>query len=119
MATNHDDVSSTQVQPDGTVHASVVSSERAVQNRVISNENVGYYNSHNHDTTMVTVAVGSGVCLSPGFLMGNDPGYRWIPFECPEYFDCAVAYREKENIPSVRRFVEVLKGVYEDYSGPL
>ena len=92
---------------------------QAVQNRVISNENVGYYNSHDHDTTMVNVAVGSGVCLSPGFLMGNDPGYRWIPFECPEYFDCAVAYREKENIPSVRRFVEVLKGVYEDYSGPL
>ena len=91
----------------------------AVQNRVISNENLNFYNSHNHDTTMVNVAVGSGVCLSPGFLMGNDPGYAWVPFDCPEYFDCSVALREKEERPSVIRFVEILKELYSSYTGPL
>ncbi len=91
----------------------------AVQNRVIDNENVGYYNSHNHDTTMVNVAVGSGVCLSPGFLMGNDPGYRWIPFDCPEYFDCAVALKDNERRPSVNRLVEILKELYSSYRGLL
>jgi len=92
---------------------------QAVQDRVISNENIGYYNSHDHETTMVNVAVGSGVCLSPGFLMGNDPGYRWIPFDCPEYFDCAVAVKEKEGRPSVTRLVEILKELYSSYEGPL
>lgn len=91
----------------------------AVQNRVISNENLGFYNSHNHDTTMVNVAVGSGVCLSPGFLMGNDPGYAWVPFDCPEYFDCSVAMKDKEERPSVIRLVEILKELYSSYPGPL
>ena len=90
-----------------------------VQNRVIANENVGYYNSHNHDTTMVNVAVGSGVCLSPGFLMGNDPGYRWIPFDCPEGFDCAAAYRGNDERPAVKRMVGILKELYSGYEGPL
>jgi len=91
----------------------------AVQNRVIDNENIGYYNSHDHDTTMINVAVGSGVCLSPGFLMGMDPGYRWIPFDCPEYFDCAVALKDNERRPSVNRLVEILKELYSSYRGPL
>ena len=90
-----------------------------VQNRVIANGDVGYYNSHDHDTTMVNVAVGSGVCLSPGFLMGNDPGYRWVPFDCPERFDCAIAMRDKEDRPSVIRLSEILKILYSRYKGPL
>lgn len=78
-----------------------------------------YYNSHNHDTTMVNVAAGRGVCLSPGFLMGNDPGYRWVPFDCPEGFDCAAAVREDEDRPAVIGFIEILRGLYAKYGGPL
>ena len=91
----------------------------SVQNRVIANPTVSYYNSHDHDTTMVNVAVGRGVCLSPGFLKGDDPGYRWIPFDCPERFDCAICMKEKENRPSVLRFKEILKEVYSEHEGPL
>ncbi len=90
-----------------------------VQSRVIANPSVSYYNSHDHDTTMVNVAVGRGVCLSPGFLKGDDPGYRWVPFDCPERFDCAICMKEKEDRPSVLRFVEIMKKVYSEYDGPL
>ena len=91
----------------------------AVQNRVISRSDVGYYNSHDHDTTLVNVAVGSGVCLSPGFLKGDDPGYRWIPFDCPEGFDCGICMRGNDGRPSVQRFAEILRDVYSRYDGPL
>ena len=85
-----------------------------MQNRVIENVGVGYYNSHDHDTTLVNVAAGNGVCLSPGFLKG---GYSWVPFDCPERFDCGICLREKENREPVLRFVEILKDVYSEYSG--
>ena len=91
----------------------------AVQDRVIADADVGYYNSHDHDTTLINVAVGSGVCLSPGFLRGDDPGYRWVPFDCPERFDCGVCLREREDRPPVLRFVEILKKAYSEYEGPL
>ena len=90
-----------------------------VQDRVIADANVGYYNSHDHDTTLINVAAGSGVCLSPGFLRGDDPGYRWVPFDCPERFDCGICVREREERPPVIRFMEILKKVYSEYDGPL
>ncbi len=90
----------------------------AVQDRVIENAGTDFYNSHDHDTTMVNVAVGRGVCLSPGFLKGDDPGYRWIPFDCPERFDCAICVKMKAR-PSVLRFAEILKEVYASYEGYL
>ena len=64
------------------------------------------------------MAVGRGVCLSPGFLKGDDPGYRWIPFDCPERFDCAICVKMKAR-PSVLRFAEILKEVYASYEGYL
>ena len=88
-----------------------------MQNRVIENVGVGYYNSHDHDTTLVNVAAGNGVCLSPGFLKGDDPGYSWVPFDCPERFDCGICLREKENREPVLRFVEILKDAYSEYNG--
>ena len=91
----------------------------AVQQRVIENTDVGYYNSHDHDTTMINVAVGKGVCLSPGFLKGDDPGYRWIPFDCPERFDCVLCTRADDERAPVRRFVEIMKEVYDSYGGHL
>ncbi|MBR6204440.1 MAG: LysR family transcriptional regulator [Candidatus Methanomethylophilaceae archaeon] len=91
----------------------------AVQRRVIESSDVGYYNSHDHDTTLVNVAAGSGVCLSPGFLRGDDPGYRWIPFDCPERFDCGICAMEKEDRPSVLRLIEILEEVHSEYSGPM
>jgi len=91
----------------------------AVQERVIAEAGTDYYNSHDHDTTMVNVAAGRGVCLSPGFLRGDDPGYRWVPFECPEGFECTICMKEKESRTSVLRFAEILREVYASYDGPL
>jgi len=91
----------------------------AVQQRVIRYADVGYYNSHDHDTTMVNVAVGKGVCLSPGFLKGDDPGYRWIPFDCPERFDCVLCTKANDERAPVRRFVEIMKELYDSYDGYL
>jgi len=90
-----------------------------VQQRVIARGDVGFYNSHDHDTTMVNVAVGRGVCLSPGFLKGDDPGYRWIPFDCPERFNCVLCRKEDDTRDSVGRFIEIMKEEYGRYTGYL
>ena len=91
----------------------------AVQQRVIARGDVGFYNSHDHDTTMVNVAVGRGVCLSPGFLKGDDPGYRWIPFDCPERVNGVLCRKEDDTRDSVGRFIEIMKEEYGRYTGYL
>ena len=67
---------------------------RRVQQRVISSGRVNYFNSSDHDTTLVNVASGSGVCLAPDFLHSAGDGFVWVPFECDEGFDCVLALKD-------------------------
>jgi len=90
-----------------------------VQKRVISQPDVEYFNSNDHDTTLVNVASGKGVCLSPGFLMGDDRGFKWNRFDCPERFDCVLCTKANDNRDSVRRLVEIIADLYAKYDGPL
>ena len=41
---------------------------RSVQQKLISSGKIEYFNSPDHDTTLVNVASGKGICLAPGFL---------------------------------------------------
>jgi DNA-binding transcriptional LysR family regulator len=84
---------------------------RRVQQRIISSGRVDYFNSPDHDTTLTNVAVGSGVCLAPDFLHEKGDGFRWIPFDCPEGFDCVLALRGDAQ-PHAREFAVMLSDMH-------
>lgn len=62
----------------------------AVQQRIIQNVLVNYFNSTDHDNTLTNVAAHKGVCLSPGFLNDYSGQFAWIPFDCEENFPCVL-----------------------------
>ena len=39
---------------------------RAVQHRVVTTLGIPHFNSNDHETTLINVEAGKGVCLSPG-----------------------------------------------------
>ena len=87
---------------------------RAVQHRLISSGKIDYFNSADHDTTRINVAAGRGVCLSPGFLNDHSGQFAWIPFDCRERFSCVLCTHREDNRPSIKAFLDVLKGLYRD-----
>ena len=87
---------------------------KAVQHRLISSGQIGYFNSADHDTTLTNVAAGRGVCLAPGFLNDHSGQFAWIPFDCPESFSCVLCTHRDDDRPSVKTFVETLQKLYQD-----
>ena len=87
---------------------------RAVQHRLIGSGKIRYFNSADHDTTRINVAAGRGVCLAPGFLNDHSGQFAWIPFDCAESFSCVLCRHKEDNRPSLKAFLDVLKGLYRD-----
>jgi len=87
---------------------------QAVQQRVISETGISYFNSHDHDTTLTNVAARRGVCLAPGFLNDHTDEFAWIPFECAETIPCVICTHKNDKRDSVRAFVMILQKLYED-----
>ena len=77
-------------------------------------ERVEYFNSPDHDTTLTNVAAGRGVCLAPGFLNDHSGQFAWIPFDCPERFECVLCTHKNDVRESLKRFVEILQGLYKE-----
>lgn len=92
---------------------------KEVQRRLVRSGKVQYFNSNDHTTTLINVAAGKGICLAPGFLNDRDGQNTWIPFDCPEHFDCVLCIRKDERRASVLRFAEMLEDAYRSYDGPL
>ncbi|MBR4225826.1 MAG: LysR family transcriptional regulator [Candidatus Methanomethylophilaceae archaeon] len=90
---------------------------RKVQQRVVATGKVGFFNSPDHDTTLVNVESGNGVCLAPDFLRMPGDGFGWVRFRCKEGFDCGVAMR-KECPPEVRRLAEILYDIFANSLNP-
>ena len=89
---------------------------RLVQQRVIENLNISYFNSNDYETTLTNVATHKGVCLAPGFLNDHYNEFAWIPFDCPETVSCVLCTHESEQRESVLTFVRLLQTIYEENS---
>ncbi len=89
---------------------------RLVQQRVIENLNISYFNSNDYETTLTNVATHKGVCLAPGFLNDHYNEFAWIPFDCPETVSCVLCTHESEQRESVLTFVRLLQTIYEKNS---
>lgn len=85
---------------------------RAVQQRVIREMGVHYFNSPDHDNTLTNVAAHKGVCLAPGFLNDHSGQFAWIPFACREHFDCVLCTHSANERKEVLDFVRTLQGLY-------
>lgn len=85
---------------------------RAVQQRVIREMGIHYFNSPDHDNTLTNVAAHKGVCLAPGFLNDHSGQFAWIPFACREHFDCVLCTHSANERKEVLDFVRTLQGLY-------
>ena len=85
---------------------------RAVQQRVIREMGIHYFNSPDHDNTLTNVAANKGVCLAPGFLNDHSGQFAWIPFACMEHFDCVLCTHSANERKEVLDFVRTLQGLY-------
>ena len=87
---------------------------KAVQHRLIASGKIEYFNSPDHDTTLINVAAGRGICLAPGFLNDHSGQFAWIPFDCKESFSCVLCVHKDDHRPSLKAFLKTLKNLYDD-----
>lgn len=87
---------------------------RAVQQRVIRNTGINYFNSPDHDTSLTNVAAHKGVVLSPGFLNDHSGQFVWIPFDCPEFYTCVLLTHVTDQRWNLNHFIEVLQNLYKE-----
>ena len=87
---------------------------RAVQHRLVGTGKIPSFNSPDHDTTLVNVAAGRGVCLAPGFLNDHSGQFAWIPFDCKESFSCVLCTHKEDSRPGINAFLNILKKLYSE-----
>lgn len=92
---------------------------RAVQQRVIRNTGIHYFNSSDHDTSLTNVAAHKGVVLSPGFLNDHSGQFAWIPFDCPESYTCVLLTHVTDQRWNLNHFIETLQEQYKQSKLPL
>ena len=85
---------------------------RSVQQRVIQEVHVEYFNSPDHDNTLTNIAAGKGIVLAPGFLNDHTGQFAWIPFDCPESLPCVLCTHSDEQRKEVLSFVRTLQDIY-------
>lgn len=85
---------------------------RAVQHRVVSELDLPHFNSNDHSTTLVSVAAGKGVCLSPGLFNDGSGEFAWTPFDCEETISCVLLTHADERRPEVLELVKLLQDAY-------
>ena len=83
---------------------------RKVQQQVIHSVEINYFNSADHDTTLMNVAANLGICLAPGFLNDHNPDYAWTPFDCEETVSCVLCTHKDDNREIVHELVKLMQG---------
>lgn len=86
---------------------------RRVQQRVMSQVPINYYNSPTHDFTMIQVAANKAICLSPGYLNDHTGEFSWIPFDCPETFEMVLVTHHDNHTSAIASLIEILKEYYD------
>lgn len=87
---------------------------RSVQQKLISSGKIEYFNSSDHDSTLVNVASGKGICLAPGFLNDHSGQFAWIPYDCRERFHCVLCTHKTDSRKNLAEFILTLQKLYKD-----
>ena len=86
---------------------------RSVQQRVINEIHVNYFNSNDRETTLTNIRAHKGICLAPGFLNDHNNEFAWILFDCPERIRCVLCTHSGDRRESVKDFVRLLQEMYK------
>ena len=87
---------------------------KVVQQRIIRNIDVDYFNSNDHDTSITYLAANKALVLSPGFLNDHNPEFVWIPYDCPETIKCVLCTHNNDKRKSVDKLVKTILNYYND-----
>ena len=85
---------------------------RKLQQDLIRQIHIDYFNSQDHETTLINVAAGKGICLAPGFLNDHNGEFAWTPFETDVVFDCVIATHKTDQREGVHQLMKNLQDVY-------
>ncbi|MBR1657885.1 MAG: LysR family transcriptional regulator [Synergistaceae bacterium] len=85
---------------------------RAVQQRIIDEIDIEYFNSNDRETTLTNIKAHRGICLAPGFLNDHNGEFSWTLFDCSERIKCVLCTHSGDKRESVSDFVELLQDIY-------
>ncbi|MBR6233585.1 MAG: LysR family transcriptional regulator [Erysipelotrichaceae bacterium] len=87
---------------------------KKLQQEIISDPSVSYFNSNDHDTSLTFVASGEAIVLSPGFLNDHNPEFRWIPFDCDVRIPCVLCTHKTDERRPVQELTRQILEFYKD-----
>lgn len=88
---------------------------KELQQSLVTQGKVKTLNSPTHDFTMVTVASGQAVCLSPGYLMAPDEQVVWLPFETDLVYDCYLLTHKEDQRPALQELISLLQATAMEF----
>lgn len=89
---------------------------KKAQDIVIDSVHVQTMNSEDHFTSLVNVAAGNGVCLSPGFCNDRTEEFVWLPITFGTPIECVLATRSDDRRETTKRFIKITKEIYEQHN---
>ena len=87
---------------------------KIIQDRVLNELHIPFFNSNDHDTTLTNIASNKGIVLAPGFLHDRNDGFIWIPFDCHETIDCCLAIKDDDKRKTLLQFIDTILDLYKD-----
>ena len=87
---------------------------RKLQQDIIADKSVSYFNSNDHDTSLTFVASGQAVVLSPGMLNDHNTQFAWIPFDTDITFECVLCTHADDSRKTVKQLITLMKDFYSN-----
>ena len=85
---------------------------RKVQQDIIQDPSVNYFNGDDHDTAVTFVAANEGVVLAPGFLNDHNSRFAWIPFDTDVVIPCVLCSHISDKRKTLQAFIDLLVNYY-------
>lgn len=85
---------------------------RNLQQKLIQNKNINYFNSYDHDTSLTFVASKKAIVLSPGFLNDHNQQFAWIPFDSDVSIPCVLCKHGSDKRKSILNLTKMIVEYY-------
>lgn len=85
---------------------------KKLQQEIIQDPEVSYFNSNDHDTSLTFVATGTAVVISPGLLNDHNPQFAWIPFDTEMAIPCVLCTHVSDKRTTLNRLLELMIDIY-------
>lgn len=85
---------------------------KKLQQEIIQDPEVSYFNSNDHDTSLTFVATGTAVVISPGLLNDHNPQFAWIPYDTEQTISCVLCTHASDKRTTLNRLLELMIDTY-------